>query len=385
MKLTRKRLMEVAGLRDPLNEAADYSAYVDKMEKLGEPYEYGDANSLLKIIREYLKQNSATIKQAIASELANSKISGELKVSRDQFADAILDSGFSAANAAGSSAIVSWVKGGSGRETTDELAKILSQPSLKSYAARGVLGKGYGEGYGGLLPKDEKWYEYADKSEEEYNKKVSYTRSLSYQLEQTLKGLKGGSSVLSLPLLYLYVINTQGGSEVSTWELGKDSAKYTKWIPDFKKLLDAKGEQAAAELIQAHAAGFDAWVELAMSDDFAKYLAKNPPKGQQKSVSIDGKQVAKDLKKDATLKGEFEKWLVDTLETGGATREDLVADFGDGMNLDPDDLDMNDIVSNIINNKKYSDDLGDFFSEYKDGLNESIFEQLIKVKKQLWK
>jgi hypothetical protein len=377
--------MEVAGLRSPLNEATDYSAYADRMEKLGEPYEYGDDNSLLKIIREYLKQNSATIKQAIASKLANSKISGELKVSRDEFADAILNSRFSAADAAGSSAIVSWVNRGSGRETTDELAKILSQPGLKSYAAREVLGKGYGEDYGGLLPKDEQWYEYADKSEEEYNKKVSYMRRLSYQLERTLKALKGDNKVLSLPLLYLYVINTQGGSEASTWELDKDSAKYTKWIPEFKKLLDAKGEQAAAELIQAHAAGFDAWVELAMSDDFAKYLAKNPPKGRQKSVSIDGKQAAKELKKDATLKGEFEKWLVDTLEMGGATREDLIADYGDGMNLDPMDLDMDDIVSNIINNKKYSDDLGEFFSEYKGSLNESIFEQITKVKKQLWK
>ena len=210
-------------------------------------------------------------------------------------------------------------------------------------------------------------------------------RRLSYQLERTLKALKGDNKVLSLPLLYLYVINTQGGSEASTWELDKDSAKYTKWIPEFKKLLDAKGEQAAAELIQAHAAGFDAWVELAMSDDFAKYLAKNPPKGKQKSVSIDGKQAAKELKKDATLKGEFEKWLVDTLEMGGATREDLIADYGDGMNLDPMDLDMDDIVSNIINNKKYSDDLGEFFSEYKGSLNESIFEQITKVKKQLWK
>ena len=117
--------MEVAGLRSPLNEATDYSAYADRMEKLGEPYEYGDDNSLLKIIREYLKQNSATIKQAIASKLANSKISGELKVSRDEFADAILNSRFSAADAAGSSAIVSWVNRGSGRETTDELAKYL--------------------------------------------------------------------------------------------------------------------------------------------------------------------------------------------------------------------------------------------------------------------
>jgi len=377
--------MEVAGLRSPLNEATDYSAYVERMEELGEPYDY-DNDNLRKIIKKYAEKNESTFKQAAASQLSNSKISGELAVSKDEFANAIAYNTFFMYTPPGGSAIYAWVSRYNsqqyGRKTAEQLAQAFSSPGLKGLDNRSEIGTSAGM----MDPFKQPWYNYADASSEVYNKKVPSHRKLNRDLEWTVETLKGDVKsakygIDDYNLLCLYVINSQGGSEASTWKLDDE----TSWVSDFKKLMDAKGDQAAAELLKAYEAVFDAWVELAMSDDFAKHLAKTPPKGKQKSVSIDGKQAAKELKKDATLKGEFEKWLVDTLEMGGATREDLIADYGDGMNLDPMDLDMDDIVSNIINNKKYSDDLGEFFSEYKNSLNESIFEQLTKVKKQLWK
>ena len=357
MKLTRKRLMEAAGLRNPLNEAADYSTYVEKMEKLGKPYKFVSDNGYEEAVKKYLEQNSATIKQAIASKLTNSKISGEFAVSRGEFADMLLywsylspskakllsaaDS-FASLNSSGGKTL--------GKRVTDEWAERFSKADLKTWLDDYKLG-------------------YTDYKEtiKDFEKDPKDTLNT---LKTTLKNTEAWWGYAHY-ILFFYVMNTQGGTP-----------------QDVEKLMDTKGEQAAAELMKAVEAGFEAWTDLVMSDGLDKLIAQTPPEGLEPTTStpqVSGKQAAKDLKKDATLRGEFEKWLVDILETGGATEEDLVADYGDGMDLDPMDLDMDDIVSNIINNKKYSDDLGEFFSEYKDGLNESIFEQLTKVKKQLWK
>ena len=360
--------MEVAGLRTPLNEEAEYSAYADKMEKLGKPYEEGD-DGYAKAVEKYLKENSTTIKQAIASKLANSKITGELAVSKDEFANYLLHWSYLANKAKLVGATTNFLpqhssQGISGRKIADEWAKKYSKAGLKSWLT------------------DDYW------GYNDYKSQLNDKLDLDY----TLKKIKNDPSKQvwwgdAHSTLFLYLINTQGGSEASTWALDG-----LNWLPDLEKLVEAKGEQAATELMKAVEAGFDAWVDLVMNDNFDKLIAQTQPKPQGGGggavgaiAQVSGKQAKEELKKDATLKGEFEKWLVDTLETGGATKEDLAADFGHGMKLDPDDLDMDDIVSNIIGNKKYSDDLGEFFSDYKGGLNESIHEQMLRVKKQLWK
>jgi len=395
MKLTRKRLMEVAGLRSPLNEATDYSAYVEKMEKLGEPYKLASDDGYAEAVKKYIEQNSATIKQAIASKLTNSKISGELAVSRDEFADMLLYWSYLSPSRAkllsAANAFASLNSSGgttAGKRMTDEWAERFSKADLKTWL------DDYKFGYQHYTET-----KYGEGTLNEFIKDPKYALNV---LRNTLKNTEAWWGYAHW-ILILYVINTQGGSEASTWKLNKDSAKMAgkfwqdedeeasgqSWGPELEKLMEAKDEQAAEELMKAVEAGFDAWVGLAMSDGLDKLIAQTPPEGVDEPTTstpqISGKQAAKELQKDATLKGEFEKWLVNVLETGGATQEDLVADFGDGMNLDPDDLDMDDIVSNIINNKKYSDDLGDFFSEYKDSLNESIFEQIVRAKRQLLK
>ena len=54
---------------------------------------------------------------------------------------------------------------------------------------------------------------------------------------------------------------------------------------DVEKLMDTKGEQAAAELMKAVEAGFEAWTDLVMSDGLDKLIAQTPPEGLEPTTS----------------------------------------------------------------------------------------------------
>jgi hypothetical protein len=182
------------------------------------------------------------------------------------------------------------------------------------------------------------------------------------------------------PSMILTVTDYQWGGFLETAyrqfreALESGDVKSLKQYPSASKLFTKVGSEGEEELANTFREVFVAAVDI-FNTSFPEYVKNEakkmnfPKKPEEKFKpsynpnNATAKKALEAFKKDISLKQDFEQWLVDELEGGDyGDREDLVNDFG--PKLDPDDLDMDDIVYNIINKKKYQNSLGEFFSEF---------------------
>jgi hypothetical protein len=156
--------------------------------------------------------------------------------------------------------------------------------------------------------------------------------------------------------------------------LESGDAKTLKQYPSASKLFNEVGKEGEEELANTFREVFVAAMDIFNTSfpDYVKSEVKkmNFPKKPEETfkpsyspTNATAKKALEAFKKNVSLKGDFEQWLVDELEGGDyGNREELISNFGPGMQ--EDDFDMDEIVYNIINKKKYQNNLGEFFSEF---------------------
>lgn len=385
MKLTRKRLMEMAGL--PIQEGSDLDeqAYLDTWSEATSGLEEFDA---LKLFVNFLEENKSEIKQAISTELSSPNISGAFAVSKEQIAEKIYKSltdryGVNGPNSNLLSRAVVIPNTDQGNRTKQFVDNI-SQPSMQSYMNIKDIPRN---------PKQQSWYIKA--SDGNVTGVANIGTMLYYGAKEAREGKK--ASIASLDgwqELMIYLVNTQAGSEASSWKYddGGNSPTRKQDYNEFglrvKVLFDKKGTQAATELVRAYAKGFGAIVNGTVNG-FVEYAKNNPLAKQSKEpIYMDNlgkaEKALQKFKKDPSLKQKFEKYLADTLEDT-ATREDLVDDYGDSSMDDMDGFDIDSIVNNIITTKKHQEDFGQYFSDFEEessNINESIYQQMLRIKRR---
>ncbi len=370
--------MEMAGL--PVNEDSnlDAQAYISTwVEATKGMHEFDAMDQFIK----FIQQNKSEIVQAISTELASSKISGTFAASKEQFAQKIymnlIRSGVNGPQLLSRAVVIPNTDQGS---RTKQFVDGISQPNMQSYISIKDLPN----------PKQQSWYL---KASDGNTTGVTNIAGLVYW---GAKEVREGRDVIVGSLdgwqeLMIYLVNTQAGTEASSWKYdnGGDSPTYKQDYAKFglkvKDLFDKKGEQAATELVRAYAKGFGVIADITINE-FVKY-AKEHPWSPESPEPVGADNLAKaeeaiqKFKKDAGLKQKFEKHLASTLEDS-ATREDLIDAYGPGMQEDSFDIDQ--IVSNIITKKKYREDFGQYFSDFEEvssNVSESMYEQLLQVTK----
>jgi len=375
--ITRRRLMEIAGL--PVNEASnlDVQAYISTWVEATKDMHEFDAMDLF---TEFIQQNKSEIVQAISTELASSKISGTFAASKEQFAERVymnlINSGVNGPQLLSRAVVIPNTDQGN---RTKQFVDGLSQPSMQSYINIKNLPN----------PKQQSWYV---KASDGNTTGVTNIAGLVYWgAKEAKEGRKVSvGSLDGWQELMIYLVNTQAGTEASSWKYdrGGDSPTrkqdYDKFGLKVKDLFDKKGEQAATELVKAYAKGFGVIADITVNDfiEYAKKHSRSPksPEPFGADTLAKAEEAVQKFKKDAGLKQRFEKHLASTLEDT-ATREDLIDAYGPGMQ--EDDFDIDEIVYNIITKKKYREDLGQYFSDFEEeigGVNESIYKQILEIK-----
>lgn len=375
--ITRRRLMEIAGL--PVNEASnlDVQAYISTwVEATKDMHEFDGK----RLFTEFIQQNKSEIVQAISTELASSKISGTFAASKEQFAQKIymnlIDSGVNGPQLLSRAVVIPNTDQGN---RTKQFVDGLSQPSMQSYITIKDLPN----------PKQQSWYVKASDGN------TTGVENIAGLVYWGAKEVQEGRDVAVWALdgwqeLMIYLVNTQAGTEASSWKYDKggDSPThqqdYDKFGLKVKDLFDKKGEQAATELVKAYAKGFGVIADITINE-FVEYAKENPrspesPEPFGADTLAKGNEAVQKFKKDAGLKRRFEKYLANTLEYSD-TKEDIIDTYGPGMQ--EDDFDIDEIVYNIITKKKYREDLGQFFLDFEEetgGVNESIYKQILEIK-----